>query len=269
MKIKRVLFIGVASALVAVSAFAYFDRQRVTVSSNDNKREYRRIDHVGSVRLVKQLSDKPCTFNRTWGYDSNGIWVDRGCRAEFEYETRDGGSNRPGIILPGGGWDTKRVTVESNDGRRVYRRMDTSGGVKLVKRLSDKPCTIGRSWGYDANGIWVDDGCRAEFEVRTRGNGNGNGNNRPWIGGRVPSWAVGTWRGTRGSARGYEMTLQSGGAAWLRKDNELGEGRRGDISSDRVRFGDAEYQIEQDGRDKIKLTPISGGARGAWYFERR
>jgi hypothetical protein len=23
----------------------------------------------------------------------------------------------------------------------------------------------GRTWGFDGNGIWVEDGCRAEFQV--------------------------------------------------------------------------------------------------------
>ena len=37
----------------------------------------------GRVELVRQLSDQPCRFRMNWGYDSRGIWVDRGCRADF------------------------------------------------------------------------------------------------------------------------------------------------------------------------------------------
>ncbi len=33
--------------------------------------------------LVRQLSDSDCIYNRSWGYDRNGVWVDRGCRGEF------------------------------------------------------------------------------------------------------------------------------------------------------------------------------------------
>jgi len=29
-----------------------------------------------------------CVFNRTWGYDRDRIWVDRGCRADFEIVDR-------------------------------------------------------------------------------------------------------------------------------------------------------------------------------------
>ena len=33
---------------------------------------------------MRKLSDAPCIQGRTWGYDRNRIWVDRGCRALFE-----------------------------------------------------------------------------------------------------------------------------------------------------------------------------------------
>lgn len=38
---------------------------------------------VRQVELVRQLSDTRCRRNGNWGYDRRGIWVERGCRAEF------------------------------------------------------------------------------------------------------------------------------------------------------------------------------------------
>lgn len=38
------------------------------------------------VELSNQRSSGPrgvCTFNKSWGYDRTGIWVDAGCRADF------------------------------------------------------------------------------------------------------------------------------------------------------------------------------------------
>ncbi len=35
------------------------------------------------VRIIRQRSESDCIYNRTWGYDRRGIWVDRGCRADF------------------------------------------------------------------------------------------------------------------------------------------------------------------------------------------
>ena len=40
-----------------------------------------------------------------------------------------------------------------------------SGGVQLIRTLSDSACVQGRTWGWDRSGVWVDRGCRAEFSV--------------------------------------------------------------------------------------------------------
>ena len=57
------------------------------------------------------------------------------------------------------------VICESRDGRRAYCRANTAGGVQLARRLSSAPCVSGRDWGSDRQGIWVDNGCRAVFEI--------------------------------------------------------------------------------------------------------
>jgi hypothetical protein len=48
---------------------------------------------------------------------------------------------------------------------RHYCSADTRGGVTLVKQRSDSACRQGYSWGYDRRGIWVDHGCRADFQL--------------------------------------------------------------------------------------------------------
>jgi hypothetical protein len=35
------------------------------------------------VRLLKQISGTACVERQSWGWDRHGIWVDKGCRAEF------------------------------------------------------------------------------------------------------------------------------------------------------------------------------------------
>lgn len=60
------------------------DRPRTIVcSSNHGDRVYCDADTRNGVMLVRQISGSPCDQGRTWGYDRRGIWVDRGCRAEF------------------------------------------------------------------------------------------------------------------------------------------------------------------------------------------
>ena len=57
--------------------------QAIRCESVDNRQRYCRVDTRGSVQLVRQLSKTRCIQGVNWGWDRNGIWVDRGCRAEF------------------------------------------------------------------------------------------------------------------------------------------------------------------------------------------
>lgn len=81
----------------------------------------------------------------------------------------------PGSYPPGGypgpGYG-QTVRCESTDNNTRHCAMDTRGGVYLSRRLSDTACIQGRNWGYDASGVWVTAGCRAEF---TAGGGYGPG----------------------------------------------------------------------------------------------
>jgi hypothetical protein len=60
------------------------------------------------------------------------------------------------------------VVCGSKAGERQTCAANTSGGVTLVRSLGAAACELGRTWGYDANGIWVSDGCGAEFSVAAR-----------------------------------------------------------------------------------------------------
>jgi hypothetical protein len=136
-------------------------------ASDDMRRRTCPTDTRGGVQLVRKRSDARCDYGRTWGYDSRGIWVDRGCRADFQIGGSGGGGWQPG----GGGWNppssggSRLVNCSSNDMRRNYCSLNTNGGVRLIRQRSDADCIYGRTWGYDRGGIWVDRGCRADFEV--------------------------------------------------------------------------------------------------------
>jgi hypothetical protein len=59
----------------------------------------------------------------------------------------------------------RTIECASRDYQYQYCRVDTRGEVKLIKQISDSECRRGNTWGYDRNGIWVDDGCEARFRV--------------------------------------------------------------------------------------------------------
>ena len=56
----------------------------ITCESRNNSYQTCPVDGSSGVRLSRQLSSQGCWENDTWGYDRNRIWVDRGCRAEFQ-----------------------------------------------------------------------------------------------------------------------------------------------------------------------------------------
>jgi hypothetical protein len=128
-----------------------------------------------------------CRQGRGWGYDNGGIWVDRGCRADFSYG-RDNG-NWSG----GGSWNGPgTLTCESISYR--YRRcdVDTQNRVNLMRELSTgNLCRQGYGWGYDNRGIWVDRGCRGEFSYGRDSNGRDRHNDAAIAAGIIGALAIG------------------------------------------------------------------------------
>lgn len=109
-----------------------------------------------SVRLLRQTSSWPCREGSTWGVRRNEVWVSRGCAGEFEIGAQDGSGFVQAPHL---------ITCESRHHRRQQCGVSIERGARLHRQLSGTPCDEGRSWGWDAGGVWVDGGCRAEFQV--------------------------------------------------------------------------------------------------------
>lgn len=58
--------------------------QTIRCESDEGRTRQCSADVRGGVRLVRQLSDTRCVEGQNWGWDRRGVWVSRGCRAEFE-----------------------------------------------------------------------------------------------------------------------------------------------------------------------------------------
>jgi hypothetical protein len=84
---------------------ALFAQDRMTCSS-DGGRTVCNADTRNGVRMVRQLTGARCWEGYSWGYTDRGIWVDRGCSAEFETGAYPGrmGEYRtqldPGTVIP-------------------------------------------------------------------------------------------------------------------------------------------------------------------------
>jgi predicted porin len=57
------------------------------------------------------------------------------------------------------------VLCESVSGSREHCAANTSGGVAIGTQTGSESCLLGKTWGYDDEGIWVTDGCGAQFVV--------------------------------------------------------------------------------------------------------
>lgn len=137
---------------------------QLTCASEDGRRHYCESDIQGKATMVRQRSQSQCREGYSWGNDRRGIWVDHGCRADFSLTGR-----RTAVLGMGNGQAfVSAITCSSNTGVRQLCDVDTSGGVRLTRQISESACRIGYSWGYDRNGVWVDHGCRAEFEIGNR-----------------------------------------------------------------------------------------------------
>ena len=159
--------------------------QAISCNSDDMGRHSCSFDTRGGVRLLAQHSDATCTEGYSWGSDERGVWVDHGCRADFttgrnavfqdqsqgnrdanhdgRVDDRDRRNNR----------NAQTIECNSDDRRRHSCRVDMHDAeVRVATQHSDAACTKGYSWGTNKRGIWVDHGCRADFEVITRNHQN-------------------------------------------------------------------------------------------------
>jgi Protein of unknown function (DUF3011)/Ricin-type beta-trefoil lectin domain-like len=109
-------------------------------------------------------SNQRFIFRRVNGW-GNGNWGGGNEWSEGGGRPERGDGNRP---PNDGGRPPNIITCSSNDGRRNYCDTDTRGGVRMVRQISGSACERGRTWDYDRRGIWVDRGCRADFELGRR-----------------------------------------------------------------------------------------------------
>ena len=157
------------------------------------------VDTRGGVQILRQLSSNACVEGRTWGAEPGNIWVNRGCRAQFVVGGRRGYRDRYGNGgynngygqnngnynngygqdngyynngygqnggYPGNGYgQAGSFRCESSGGQQQFCQVDTRGGVRIIRQLSNSSCVQGQSWGIARGGVWVSNGCRAEFAV--------------------------------------------------------------------------------------------------------
>jgi len=183
---------------------------------------------------------------------------------------------------------SENVSCFSNGGRYNYCSARTDSRVRLVRQISHTKCRQYDNWGYDRNGVWVDRGCSAEFEVghdSYRGGHSDHDKDLKVAAGAVAglaliaalasknkaqdqrdvsSWAVGTFRGYDSEERvDVEITILPGGSV-----TGFAGGRdfTGSLEGSKLRTGRHEFRIERAGNG-FEATDV-GDSRHRVNFQR-
>jgi hypothetical protein len=149
--------------------------QTVSCSSDDGEKHYCEADTRYGAHLLRQTSTAECAEGKTWGWDEEGVWVNKGCAGQFtlgktEPALEPAPEKHPPMKDNSAEKKEMRLTCMSNDGRRNYCDADTKGAmVKLLRQTGPSPCVEDSTWGHDDKGIWVDRGCRGEFAILPQG----------------------------------------------------------------------------------------------------
>ncbi len=162
--------------------------------------------------------------------------------------------------------DVTHVRCESGAfGRYRECPVRTEGRVELVRELSRNRCHQWQSWGYDRDGVWVDNGCRAEFRVGKEGIGAGTGVAIGAIAGAAiigailsgkqkdhkddvvasPEWARGRFQGfSPKHETEFDLTIARDGNVTGYAD---GKAVTGHVSSNnRLHVGDLEFEMRRE-----------------------
>lgn len=200
MKRSIALLTMVLALAPTISARAQF---KVICESEGHDHHYCPVDTSQGVVLDHQLSHAGCWQSDTWGFDRKGIWVSNGCKAEFlvgsasdesaagidaQADGQKKGGGKAGAIIggllaagvvaaiasnqhdsddhdEGQAAPGRLVTCESYNNQNRYCSVGWAQHVELHRQLSGDACRYNRTWGYDRNGIWVSNNCRAEFMI--------------------------------------------------------------------------------------------------------
>jgi len=274
------IFLGFLSGIVCtilVPASPVIAEQTIRCKSKDREYAYCRVKTHNRVELVRQNSQTRCRQGRNWGYDRHGVWVDRGCEATFRVGRRDQDRYSSG--------GTKTIRCKSRDGQYRYCRAKTDNRVSLVRQYSETRCRKGRNWDFDRNGVWVDDGCEAEFRVGRRGRDHGShdnddDNDKAVVAGAalaglaivaalssnedkhtadVPSWAVGTFYGyDEVEDKELKLTVLPGGAV---KGYANRHKFTGSLEGDNLETGRHRFTVNRSGNGFTATDVTDAGHR--------
>lgn len=181
-------FSWVASAVITLAAgqvgahesypYGGSTQQRmVRCESVGSRRTFCRADIQGQVRVARQVSQRRCIQGRNWSYTSQGIWVTKGCRADFVIEQRYRGNSDDPVVRDDHYRDESGRVIHCESTASGRRYCGTGHRQYTMTGNRDPDCIEGQTWGRDNRGVWVSGDCDADFTESRDQNGNGYNNN--------------------------------------------------------------------------------------------
>jgi hypothetical protein len=161
-----------------LSSAAFAAEEKIRCESSGNQYRHCSVDTNGKeIRIAKQLSTSRCIINDSWGYDNRGVWVDKGCRAEFIVDdTRSNDSRTPPNVSDSRIADDETFSLRSENGKCLDVASADFDARKNGGRVSLWDCHGGKNqrWWFD-DGSLVNSGgkCldvhRPDFDSRKNG----------------------------------------------------------------------------------------------------
>ncbi|MEE4376005.1 MAG: DUF3011 domain-containing protein [Candidatus Competibacteraceae bacterium] len=210
----------------------------IECSSKNFRYRYCQVDTDGYVRLEKRLSKSPCRRGRGWGYDDDGVWVDKGCAARFEvgrydYDYED---------------DDRHKDDDDDDGKKkLLTTAAVIGGLALLGTIMSK------------NNTPVETDNRYQYPDQYPNNNAISGGQ---YGASVPDWAVGTFRGYDSQYKiDLELTITPYGAVNGYANQATVQG---DVNGDQLQIGQYTYYLDQV-EDGFRATRIDDSYNQVFY----
>lgn len=138
-------------------------RYEFSCASTESKYRECQLPVDGRARLVKRRSDAPCIEGRSWGQRGDRVWVDDGCRADFE------------VVRGGGGGSGQQIDCRSQNNRYQECGIRKGYSARIVRDYTGR-CRKDSTWGTRPGVLWVTNGCQGRFQVVPASGSGGSGN---------------------------------------------------------------------------------------------
>jgi hypothetical protein len=141
---------GVAAALLAALLAPAAHAATVRCESVGGRSSSCDLPGDRGAVLERQLGGAPCEYGRNWTWDGRRVRVEENCRGEFRSDID--------------GFELGQSVLCDSKHRQIHRcPADTRAGA-LIEDLNFG-CELDRTWGFDAEGVWVSGRCEASFRV--------------------------------------------------------------------------------------------------------